>query len=294
MKLHAYKFQGAGNDFVIIDNPDGNITLTEAQIRKLCDRRFGIGADGLMTVSPSKEADFSMRYYNSDGLEGLMCGNGGRCISAFFAKKKAAAAEAIGMHLEFDAADGRHCSDILESPEGPLAPGMRFTVKLKMLDLVPDADGNSPVTCYPEGYSVDTGCPHFVMFVKGLNNYNVDGEGRMWRYDSRFPIGTNVDFVEPTSEGLVMRTYERGVECETLACGTGAVAVAVVSYACGIRNFANDGRRIRYEIIARGDRLKVDFLPSEGPGDGGAYAGAFHDLRLTGPATFVFETEVEI
>ena len=116
MKLHAYKFQGAGNDFVIIDNPDGNISLTEAQIRTLCDRRFGIGADGLMTVSPSADADFSMRYYNSDGLESLMCGNGGRCISAFFAKKKAADG-AKGLHLEFDAADGRHCSDILEAPE---------------------------------------------------------------------------------------------------------------------------------------------------------------------------------
>lgn len=273
-RLKVYKYQGAGNDFVIIDNRDGSVNLDDSQIRWLCDRRFGIGADGMMLLGAGGEYDFTMRYFNSDGFEGTMCGNGGRCLVAFAAHR--------GLKkFEFTAIDGYHRAEVLEY--GPY----RCIVRLKMRDLLPDKKGNSPVTIYPEGYFLDTGSDHFVVFVDDVAEYDVDGEGKKWRWHERFPNGTNVNFVEIANDKIKVRTYERGVEAETFACGTGVTASSIASFIHGAECFTIDGERVRFEIQALGDYLAVDFIPlKEGI--------AFEEIWLTGPATFVFETEVEL
>ena len=192
MKLHVYKYQGAGNDFVIIDNRQGKFTLTPEQVHWLCDRRFGIGADGLMTLCASDSADFEMHYYNADGPEGTMCGNGGRCLVAFAAR--------MGItHFDFQACDGPHRAALLEQH------GDCSIVRLKMRDVEP------PVR-YPDGWHLETGSTHFVQWVKDLASFPVDVEGKRLRWDARFPRGANVNFVEPFADHLAIRTYERGVE----------------------------------------------------------------------------------
>ena len=272
--VKVYKYQGAGNDFVIIDNRDGSIDLNDSQIRWLCDRRFGIGADGMMLLGAGGEYDFIMRYYNSDGFEGTMCGNGGRCLVAFAAHRGI-------KKFEFIAIDGYHRAEVLEYGD------YRCIVRLKMRDLLPDEEGNSPIKLYPEGYFLDTGSDHFVIFVDDVANYDVDGEGKKWRWAERFPKGTNVNFVEIAPNKIKVRTYERGVEAETLACGTGVTASSIASFIHGAKSFTTDGERVKFDIEALGDSLAVDFIPSD---DG----KRFEEIWLTGPATFVFETEVEL
>lgn len=272
--VKVYKYQGAGNDFVIIDNRDGSIDLNDSQIRWLCDRRFGIGADGMMLLGAGGEYDFTMRYYNSDGFEGTMCGNGGRCLVAFAAHRGI-------KKFEFIAIDGYHRAEVLEYGD------YRCIVRLKMRDLLPDEEGNSPIKLYPEGYFLDTGSDHFVIFVDDVANYDVDGEGKKWRWAERFPKGTNVNFVEIAPNKIKVRTYERGVEAETLACGTGVTASSIASFIHGAKSFITDGERVKFDIEALGDSLAVDFIPSD---DG----KRFEEIWLTGPATFVFETEVEL
>jgi len=159
-RIKVYKYQGAGNDFVIIDNRDGSVKLDDSQIRWLCDRRFGIGADGMMLLGAGDEYDFTMRYFNSDGFEGTMCGNGGRCLVAFAAHRGI-------KRFEFTAIDGYHRAEMLEYGN------YRCIVRLKMRDLLPDKEGNSPITIYPEGYFLDTGSDHFVIFVDDVMNYDV-------------------------------------------------------------------------------------------------------------------------
>lgn len=273
-RVKVYKYQGAGNDFVIIDNRDGSIDLNDSQIRWLCDRRFGIGADGMMLLGAGGEYDFTMRYYNSDGFEGTMCGNGGRCLVAFAAHRGI-------KKFEFIAIDGYHRAEVLEYGD------YRCIVRLKMRDLLPDEEGNSPIKLYPEGYFLDTGSDHFVIFVDDVANYDVDGEGKKWRWAERFPKGTNVNFVEIATNKIKVRTYERGVEAETLACGTGVTASSIASFIHGAKSFTTDGERVKFDIEALGDYLAVDFIPRD---DG----KRFEEIWLTGPATFVFETEVEL
>ncbi|HOG41779.1 MAG TPA: diaminopimelate epimerase [Bacteroidales bacterium] len=273
-RVKVYKYQGAGNDFVIIDNRDGSIDLNDSQIRWLCDRRFGIGADGMMLLGAGGEYDFTMRYYNSDGFEGTMCGNGGRCLVAFAAHRGI-------KKFEFIAIDGYHRAEVLEYGD------YRCIVRLKMRDLLPDEEGNPPIKIYPEGYFLDTGSDHFVIFVDDVANYDVDGEGKKWRWAERFPKGTNVNFVEIAPNKIKVRTYERGVEAETLACGTGVTASSIASFIHGAKSFTTDGERVKFDIEALGDSLAVDYIPSD---DG----KRFEEIWLTGPATFVFETEVEL
>lgn len=273
MKIHAYKYQGAGNDFVILDNRDGGFKVTPEQVHWLCDRRFGIGADGLMTLDASDKYDFTMHYYNADGPEGTMCGNGGRCLVAFAAHRGI-------KKFEFEAIDGYHRAEVLDYTEH------RCIVRLKMRDLPLLPDGTKPVDRQPEGYFLDTGSDHFVVFVDDVMSYDVDGEGKKWRWAKRFPKGTNVNFVQAVPEGLKVRTYERGVEAETWACGTGVTASSIASYIHGVKSYTRDGERIRFAIQALGDKLAVDFLPSG--------EGTFSDIYLTGPATFVFETDIEM
>ena len=268
--LHVYKYQGAGNDFVIVDNRRGEADfLTPQFINRLCDRRFGIGADGLMTLCHSDVADFEMHYYNADGPEGTMCGNGGRCLVAF--------AALMGIRrFEFEAWDGHHRADLLEfTPD-------RCTVRLKMIDV-------DSVEKLPDGWLLETGSTHFVQWVNDLKEFDVAGEGKRLRWDKRFPKGANVNFVEPEAEGLFVRTYERGVEAETWACGTGSTASAIASWLRGVPGFTvteEAGRkRVRYAVRTLGGRLAVDFLALED--------GSCRDVYLTGPATRVFETDID-
>ncbi len=270
MKLHVYKYQGAGNDFVILDNRQGKFTLTPEQVHWLCDRRFGIGADGLMTLCASDSADFEMHYYNADGPEGTMCGNGGRCLVAFAAR--------MGItHFDFLACDGPHRAALLEQH------GDCSIVRLKMRDVEP------PVR-YPDGWHLETGSTHFVQWVKDLASFPVDVEGKRLRWDARFPPGAIVNFVEPFADHLAIRTYERGVEAETWACGTGATAAALASYLhgekCFTRSIENGRERIKFALRAPGGNLAVDFIAEKD--------GSFHDVWLTGPATRVFETDIEL
>ena len=271
MEVTFYKYQGAGNDFLIADNRSGRLQLSTEQIAALCDRRYGVGADGLMLLEKSSEYDFRMVYYNSDGSGGMMCGNGGRCMVAF-------AADQGIEHFDFDAADGFHTAQILASE------GCHKTVRLKMKDVasIEHYETLEGPAVPSEGCFLDTGTRHYVRFVEGLDSYDIVSEGRDIRYNAKElqPVGANVNFVEPFYGGVKVRTYEKGVEDETFACGTGIVASCVASYVNGLTpsEVFKDGR-VRYDIKAKRDDLSVDFLPSN--------SLVAQDVWLTGPATFV-------
>lgn len=304
-----HKYQGAGNDFLIADNRDGAITchdgvleLTQEgksctlSIESLCDRRYGIGADGLMLLESSEDFDFRMVYFNSDGSGGMMCGNGGRCIVAF-------AADCGLRSFCFEAADGEHQAEILQGmpglSDGAADSGCRVkTVRLKMKDVSQWAHYESldGVSVPSDGYFLDTGTRHFVRMVSSLGTYPVVEHGRDIRYNGTQlqPVGANVNFVEPFSGGISVRTYEKGVEDETFACGTGIVASCLAAYIAskgdedkGVSINPQDGAdgRVRFYVRALRDELSVDFLPSD---DG----MCFSDIWLTGPATFVADVLV--
>lgn len=250
MNIPFFKFDGAGNDFVVIDNREGLFSLDTEEIVRICHRRFGVGADGLMTLSLADGYDFRMDYYNSDGRLGSMCGNGGRCIAAF------AHTLGLGTKLHFLGYDGPHDADILawDGRIGLVRLGMRS---------VP-ADG---VQRMLDGWFLDTGSPHYVQRVNDLEHYNVVGEGRRLRQMADvFPEGTNVDFIEDLPDGrLMVRTYERGVEDETWACGTGVTACAIVTG--------------NHRLVTRGGDFRVDFTPT---------GTAYEQVKLTGPVSLDF------
>lgn len=257
MNLHFFKYQGCGNDFVILDNRERNIRLNHEQVKKLCDRHFGIGADGLMLLEPEKGYDFRMIYYNSDGNISTLCGNGSRCITAF--------AQSLGIITDkahFLAADGEHHS-IIKDKE----------VSLKMNDVKLIAD-------YKDFYFLNTGSPHVVKWVDNLKTYDVFNEGRKIRQSEPFngKGGTNVNFAEQTPEGIFIRTYERGVENETLSCGTGVTAAALVAASLDKATSANLCR-----VTTPGGDLTVSFHKN---------TTGFTDIWLTGPAKFVFEGHI--
>lgn len=286
--LKLYKYQGAGNDFLIADNRNGAISEADGvlyvadagceaayKIEDLCDRRYGMGADGLMLLDAAPEGyDFKMTYFNSDGSGGMMCGNGGRCIVAF-------AADCGISEFEFTAADGPHSAQILSSD------AKTKVVRLKMKDVseFTEYDVLTGPTVPSKGLFLDTGTRHFVRFVERIDEYDVVGEGSdiRWKAEELKPIGANVNFVEPVGSLVKVRTYEKGVEDETFACGTGIVASCVASYIKGVEpsSCEPDGR-VRYGVKAKRDALSVDFIPS-------AQEGVAEDVWLTGPATFVAE-----
>lgn len=262
MKL--YKYQGAGNDFLIADNRAGNVKLETDYIHWLCDRRYGIGADGLMLLELAEDYDFRMVYYNSDGSGGMMCGNGGRCIVAF--------ADRCGLPVRrFIAADGPHEVSIISRND------RTFQVKLKMKDV-------SSITAYPqsgiEGMFLDTGTRHLVCPVKDIESYDVESEGRRRRWLDEFgPIGVNVNFIERKGDVLYVRTFEKGVEAETYACGTGITAAAIAEWHICNKYTAPESQ-VTTNIHALRDNLAVEFTPAK--------YGA-RDISLIGPATFVAE-----
>ena len=273
-----YKYQGAGNDFLIADNREGGLHLTVEQIAALCDRRYGVGADGLMLLEKSPLYDFRMVYYNSDGSGGMMCGNGGRCMVAF------AADMGIGS-FDFEAADGFHTAQILASEDGVK------TVRLKMKDVTSTQwyEALEGARVPSEGCFMDTGTRHYVRFVSGLEEYDIVSEGRDIRYNAEAlqPVGANVNYVEPYPGGIKVRTYEKGVEDETFACGTGIVASCVASYGRGLEasQVYPDGR-IRFDVKAKRDNLSVDFMPSA--------RLVAEDVWLTGPAAFIAKIIVDL
>lgn len=258
MQINFTKYQGAGNDFILIDNRKKTFPVDFKSIEQLCDRRFGIGADGLMLLELEDNYDFRMRYFNSDGKEASMCGNGGRCIVAF--------AKQIGIinnNTKFIAVDGEHLAEIM--PQG---------IKLKMQDVSDIEKGDNY-------FFMNTGSPHYVKFIDSHDNFDTYKEGYKIRHNERFKEeGTNVNFVSFISEGLInVSTYERGVEDETYACGTGCVASALST---AIKEKKDSGL---YNIITKGGDLKVYFEK---------YENGFKEIFLEGPAQKVFDGCIEI
>lgn len=266
-----YKCHGAGNDFLVADNRDGSYVLSAADVRRLCDRHTGFGADGLMLLENSPEYDFRMVYYNPDGSTGMMCGNGGRCMVAF------AALSGIDS-FTFEAADGVHEARII-SREGP-----RFVVRLKMKDV------SEIRRVGDEGWFLDTGTRHFVRFVEDAEAVDIASEGPRYRHDARFaPEGANVNFVSLEDGILKVRTFEKGVEAETLACGTGIVASSVAAvrgglvWKGGMPAGSCAGGFYDVTVQARISTLHVAFRT-----DGG---DSFTDVWLEGPAEFIGKVE---
>lgn len=260
MNFEFYKYHGTGNDFIIVDNRKLKVNLSTKQIAHLCHRRFGIGADGLMLLQNKKGYDFEMVYYNSDGNESSLCGNGSRCITAF--------AKSIGVIkkniAKFLATDGEHEAIIKKNG-----------VSLHMNDV-------SNIEVHPDHYYLSTGSPHYVKFTSEVKSADIVSEGRNIRYSDRFKKeGVNVNFAEKNGKGIFVRTYERGVEGETLSCGTGVTASALASSIHGISTAKN-----HCKISTLGGELLVHFHRGKG--------NSFTDIWLEGPATFVYKGEINL
>jgi diaminopimelate epimerase len=260
MIISFYKYQGTGNDFIILDNrKDEYSSLTEKQIKKMCDRRFGIGADGLIFLADKAGYDFEMIYFNSDGNSSTMCGNGGRCMVKF--------AYHMGIHkytYRFLATDGEHEAEIDNDGR----------IRLKMQDI-------NEVKDFGTHSILNTGSPHFVKHVTDIKRIDVVETGRGIRNSKPYAAeGINVNFVETIGEDLIyVRTYERGVEDETLSCGTGVTAAAIVSA-------HNDNGFNRVEVKTIGGNLSVEYDKID--------ETHFRNVWLCGHAEFVYKGEIEI
>lgn len=256
--VQFHKYQAAGNDFLLVDNRAGSLSLSAEQVSALCHRRFGIGADGVIFLNRDEQTDFRMVYYNADGSQSF-CGNGCRAVVDF-----AHRLGHIGTHTRFMAHDGKHEAQILE--------GDNIRVSLH--------DVKAPEQKGADDYFVHTGTEHHIRFVQGLDHYPVVEEGRKIRYSQEYPRGTNANFVELLQDGQVaFRIYERGVEDETLSSGSGATACALTA-------------ALRFQLAspvlmkARGGYLLVEF---QRKADGG-----FGEVHFIGPAKLVFETRLEL
>lgn len=291
--VQLYKYSGAGNDFIVLaDGFAGQVSGYEAAclpsdvsayrdaelICRLCDRKNGFraadgrtGADGLMILSPSADSDFRMEYFNSDGSGGMMCGNGGRCVVAF--ADFLGLRPADGKAFAFEAPDGMHTGEILSRDRG------RCIVRLRMID----AFGLYRVL---GGWFLNTGTRHFVLFTDDVDTVDVAGRGTELRRAPEFaPEGANVNFVSGLPDGsLKIRTFEKGVEAETLACGTGITAAAIAAWYDGIPPYAGAGGRAEYMLHARTDSLSVDFVPASSPDSGIPDGAVATEVYLTGPA----------
>lgn len=259
MQIPFYKYHGTANDFIMIDNREEKINLTNKQVKKLCERHTGIGADGLILISNTPGADFEMVYYNADGNPGSMCGNGGRCAIKF--------ADLLGIKkntYHFHAMDGMHEARIEENG----------WVYLKMNDV------HKMEHVFPDAYVLNTGSPHYVKQVSDIRNYPVFKEGKEIRYSPEYKQeGININFVEELENGIFVRTYERGVEDETMSCGTGITASALI--------FAhNDSGFNHVNVQSLGGKLAVEFN-KRSPTD-------FIDIWLCGPAELSFKGEVSL
>ncbi|MCX6231844.1 MAG: diaminopimelate epimerase [Bacteroidetes bacterium] len=261
MILNFSKYHGAGNDFILIDNRKGEYNLSSSEIALLCKQHTGIGADGLMFLNQSSSCDFEMRYYNSDGNESTMCGNGGRCITAF-----AADVGIIDKTAHFVAIDGLHQAEIINNE------GFIKNIRLKMSDV-------DNVQLFGNYFVLNTGSPHYVQFIDDVQSIDLVTEGRRIRYDHCFtPEGINVNFAQIYENHLYVRTYERGVEDETLSCGTGVTASAIA--------YALDKNIQLVNIETKGGKLNVSFTKNINK--------SFSEIYLEGEACLVFKGETEI
>jgi len=251
-----YKYQGTGNDFVMIDNRNKVVSKDDMSlINSLCDRRFGVGADGLILLEDSATTDFKMVYFNADGNESTMCGNGGRCIVAF-----AKFLKIVEDTTEFDAIDGLHTATISGD-----------VVSLQMQDITTIEDKGDSVF-------LDTGSPHHVQFEENISDFDIKTIGRNIRNGVYGVEGSNINFVKKINETTFrLRTYERGVEDETLACGTGATAVAVAM------NYLNETKASDIKLNVEGGELQVSFNVN---------SGDYTNVFLTGKAVQVFKGEI--
>jgi diaminopimelate epimerase len=266
--LHFTKMDGAGNDFILIDNRAGEIHLNRTQIARLCDRHRGIGADGILLLeNPSDHADFRMRYFNADGGEAEMCGNGARCFARF-------ANQVAGTHGRIS----------FETPAGVISAELAGDLVTLQMTEPTDLRLNVPLQICAEKkivHFVNSGVPHVVVPVAQVGDVDVSRDGSAIRHHEMFsPKGANVNFVEKRGANkIAVRTYERGVEGETLACGTGVVASALIFATTENVNGPID-------VIARGgDELRVGFEKTD---------KQFRNVTLTGPAEFVFEGTIEV
>lgn len=258
MQIHFYKYQGTGNDFILIDNRDQLIgNLTSSKVAQWCSRKFGIGADGLILLQNKEGFDFEMVYYNADGRISSMCGNGARCITAF--------AHFLGITKQqkayFLAADGSHHAVVKSSNY----------IELKMTDV-------APVNYKPEAMFLDTGSPHHIEFIEQIKDFDVYTNGKAIRYNDTYKKeGTNVNFVEVLNQHYInVATYERGVEDETLSCGTGATAAALAYHL----EFSKHHPPSPVRIKTKGGQLMVRFQYQN---------NFFQDIWLCGPAVQVFK-----
>ena len=260
MQISFDKYQGTGNDFIIIDNRKNEIQLTTEQITFLCNRHTGVGADGLILLELEPGVDFKMVYFNSDGNESSMCGNGGRCITAY--------AKSLGIindKARFLAIDGLHEATVSGVNE----------VSLKMNEVKSIEAGD-------DYFYLNTGSPHYVKFVQDVKGFDVYTEGKRIRNSERFAAeGTNVNFIEKTEEGIFVRTFERGVEAETLSCGTGVTASALVAAVKGVSSQKNSCK-----VQALGGNLNVKFDK--------VLESNFYNIWLEGPADFVFHGSINL
>lgn len=256
--IHFYKYQGTGNDFILIDNRTQKLQLSQQQIAFLCNRRMGVGADGLMLLEEANGFDFRMVYYNADGNESTMCGNGGRCITAFARQLKLIEDKAY-----FVAIDGEHHADI--TAENIVALEMNKVTGIH----------------HNDGYAIlNTGSPHYVLWANDVVQINVFEQGRAIRNQEQFaPKGINVNFVEIQDAQLYVRTYERGVEDETLSCGTGVTASAIAASQDRLGFFEN-------RIMTPGGALTVSFMKDS--------PNSAINVVLTGPATLVYEAKIKL
>lgn len=252
-----FKYQGTGNDFILLDNRELKIKNDTKFVKRWCHRKFGIGADGLICLEKSDNLDFKMVYYNADGHQSSMCGNGGRCIVAF--------AKFLGIIKEncvFEAIDGKHEAKIY--PDGE--------VELKMKDV-------DEIQHFSDDLIIDTGSPHYIKFVKDTQNIKVPHEGAKIRYSNDFKIeGINVNFAHLDNQTIFVRTYERGVEDETLSCGTGVTAVSIAAHYLNLlpENYVN--------LQTPGGKLQVRFSKNK---------SGYEDIWLIGPAQMVFNGEIK-
>ena len=261
MQIKFDKYQGAGNDFIIIDNRNKKYSiLKKEQLKFLCNRYTGIGADGVILIQDSQEADFEMQYFNSDCKIISLCGNGGRCCVAY-AKKN----NMIDSMAKFKAIDGIHKAKLLSHNE----------VRLYMQDVI-------SIIKHKDSFFVDTGSPHYVKLVDKISSINVKKEGADIRFSDFFmPNGINVNFIEKrTNSHFLIRTYERGVEDETLACGTGAVAAALV-----MNHIGETEGITQIQLEALGGNLKVSFDKSN---------TGYQNIYLQGQATFVYTGTINL
>lgn len=260
--IYFFKYHGAGNDFILIDGRENILELSTQQIKSLCDRNFGIGADGLMYLLEADGYDFEMKYFNSNGLEGSMCGNGGRCIVSFAfdqgIKKPS---------FKFIASDGEHFAEIIKSK------GNVKLIRLQMQDVHEIEDINDHLV-------LNTGSPHHLTFCNSISGKNIFEAGKAIRYSEKFKEeGINANFIEQNGNQLFVRTYERGVENETLACGTGVTAAAIGAY------LKSENKYNTYQIQTLGGALKVSFQEK---------SKRFTEVFLEGPAEYVFKGSVQL